>query len=87
MYIKVTKVLYKVEVIYYSVYVSYKTTQNNTKKWRIKKMKSQEEIRKRQQEYKDKMFNKFSNEFTRKIILQKQNQMLREELEKLKAMD
>lgn len=34
-------------------------------------MKSQEEIRKRQQEYKDKMFNKFSNEFTRKIILQK----------------
>lgn len=32
-------------------------------------MKSQEEIRKRQQEYKDKMFNKFSNEFTRKIIL------------------
>ena len=24
-------------------------------------MKSQEEIRKRQQEYKDKMFNKFSN--------------------------
>lgn len=45
-------------------------------------MKSQEEIRKRQQEYKDKMFNKFSNEFTRKIILQKQNQMLREEIER-----
>ena len=37
------------------------------------------------QEYKDKMFNKFSNEFTRKIILQKQNQMLREEIERLKA--
>lgn len=48
-------------------------------------MKSQEEIRKRQQEYKDKMFNKFSNEFTRKIILQKKNQMLREEIERLKA--
>lgn len=47
-------------------------------------MKSQEEIRKRQQEYKDKMFNKFSNEFTRRIILQKQNQMLREEIERLK---
>jgi|GEM_PF-4118406 len=70
-------------VVYYT-----RKLQNITKHyktWRTQEMKSKEEIRKRQQEYKDKMFNKFSNEFTRKIILQKQNQMLREEIERLKA--
>lgn len=73
--------LYNVIQKYYNVLVKYKWVLNGGyKKWNHKK-----KLEKRQQEYKDKMFNKFSNEFTRKIILQKQNQMLREEIERLKA--
>lgn len=37
-------------------------------------------IEERRQEWKDRYFNKYSNEATRKIILQKQNAELRKEL-------
>lgn len=40
-------------------------------------------VEERRQEWKDRYFNKHSNEMTRKIILQQQNAELRKELETL----
>lgn len=40
-------------------------------------------IEERRQAWKDRYFNQYSNEVTRKIILQQQNKQLREELAKL----
>ena len=37
-------------------------------------------IEERRQEWKDRYFNKHSNELTRKIILQQQNEQMRKEL-------
>lgn len=41
-------------------------------------------IQERRQEWKDKYFNKYSNDVTRLIVLQKQSKKLSEELEMLK---
>lgn len=41
-------------------------------------------IQERRQEWKDKYFNKYSNDVTRLIVLQKQSKQLSEELEMLK---
>lgn len=40
-------------------------------------------IQERRQEWKDKYFNKYSNDVTRLIVLQKQSEQLSEELEML----
>lgn len=40
-------------------------------------------LEERRQEWKDRYFNKYSNEATRKIILQQQNAEMRKELEAL----
>lgn len=40
-------------------------------------------IQERRQEWKDKYFNKYSNDVTRLIVLQKQSKQLSEELEML----
>ena len=40
-------------------------------------------VEERRQEWKDRYFNKYSNEATRKIILQQQNAEMRKELETL----
>ena len=47
-------------------------------------MERSKTVEERRQEWKDRYFNKYSNEATRKIILQKQNEELRRELENLK---
>ena len=41
-------------------------------------------IQERRQKWKDKYFNKYSNDVTRLIVLQKQSKQLSEELEMLK---
>ena len=41
-------------------------------------------IEERRQAWKDRYFNKYSNEETRIILLQKENERLRKELEELK---
>lgn len=43
-------------------------------------MSKEKTIEERRQEWKDKYFNKYSNELTRKIILQQQNEQMRKEL-------
>lgn len=47
-------------------------------------MNSASTIQERRQEWKDKYFNKYSNDVTRLIVLQKQSKQLSEELEMLK---
>lgn len=41
-------------------------------------------IEERRQQWNDRYFNKYSNEITRIVILQKQNEELRKELDSLK---
>lgn len=45
-------------------------------------MKRPETIAERRQAWKDRYFNKHSNELTRVVILQRENEKLRRELEK-----
>lgn len=47
-------------------------------------MKRANTMQERRQEWKDKYFNKYSNDVTRLIVLQKQSEQVREELEMLK---